>query len=189
MRRSVAVHKLPLAVLVGIGAFGLHELRYVLVYRHEAGEVLQLREHAYLPLLTPVVAALLVLWVRSLVVRRGAPVSLARIWTAVSALLLAVYAAQELVEGAVVADHPAGLHALAGHGGWTALVVAGVLGLLVALALRGVDAAAGSIVVVAPRVVLPRPVFLATISLSPARRLRDAVAHFMAGRGPPLTSV
>ena len=180
------MRSLPLAVLVGIGAFALHELRYVVVYRHEAGEVLQLREHAYLPLVTPVVAALLVLGVRNLVLRRPGAPPFARVWAAVSTIMLAVYAVQELAEGVLSPDHPAGLHALVGHAGWTALVLALVMGLLVALALRGVDAAAGSIVVVAPRLALPRPAMVATLALPRARRPRDAVAHFMAGRGPPV---
>jgi hypothetical protein len=172
---------------VGAGAFGLHELRYVVVYRHEAGEVLALRSHAYLPLVTPVVAALLVLWLRRLVLARRAPaVSTPRVWAAVSALLLAVYAAQELLEGALVRDHPSGLQAVAGHGGWTALALAALLGLLVALALRGVEAAAAAVIAVVPRLALPRPLLPATVALPAARRPKDAVADFLAGRGPPV---
>jgi hypothetical protein len=187
--RAGSLRRLPLAVLVGAGAFGLHDLRYVVVYRHEAGEVLQLREHAYLPLVTPVVAALLVLGLRRLVLSRGAPVSLTRIWAAVSAVMLAVYTAQELAEGVLAPDHPAGLQAVAGHGGWTALALAALIGLLVALAMRGVEAATAATVTPAPRLALPRPLVLTTLSRPGARRPLDAVAHFLAGRGPPVASV
>jgi hypothetical protein len=180
------MRRLPLAVLVGAGAFGLHELRYIVVYRSEAAEVLALRDHAYLPLVTPVVAALLVLWLRRLVLARRAPVSTPRVWAAVSALLLAVYAAQELLEGALVPDHPSGLQAVAGHGGWTALALAALLGLLVAVALRGVEAAASAVTAVAARLPLPRPLLPATFALPAARRPKDAVADFLAGRGPPV---
>jgi hypothetical protein len=176
-------------VLVGAGVFGLHELRYVVVYRHEAGEVLQLREHAYLPLVAPVVSALFVLWVRSLVLRRGAPVSPARIWAGVSSIMFAVYAAQELAEGALVADHPGGMAAVSGHGGWTAIVLAAIIGAIVALALRGVDAAAAAVTTAAPRLEVQRPLVVTSLALSRARRPRDAVAHFLAGRGPPAPSV
>jgi hypothetical protein len=187
--RAGSLRRLPLAVLVGAGAFGLHDLRYVVVYRHEAGEVLALREHAYLPLLTPLVAVALVLLLRHLVVTRRASISLPRVWAAVSAVMLAVYAAQELAEGALAADHPMGMHAIVGHGGWTAVALSVVLGLLVALALRGVDAATSAPVAAAPRVVLQRVPVVATLTVSRPRVPLDPIAHFLAGRGPPPASV
>jgi hypothetical protein len=186
--RAAGLRRLPLAVLVGIGAFGLHELRYLVVYRSEASEVLALREHAYLPLVTPVIAALLVLWLRRIVLARGGRESLPRLWAQVSTLILAIYSAQELAEGALAPDHPSCFAAVAGHGGWTALVLAVIIGLLVALALPGIEAAAAGPSAGAPRVRLARLAHV-VFPTRDERATRDAVAHFLGGRGPPCQSV
>jgi hypothetical protein len=57
-----------------------------------------------------------------------------------AAALVAVYVAQETLEGMLATGHPTGFAGVFGHGGWWALPAALAVGLAIALALRTADA-------------------------------------------------
>ncbi len=100
--------------------------------------------HGYLGELTP---AIVVLALSAILGRLGAAASGRRpdpgrgAWIGRSAIafavaLAAIFAVQELVEGAVFAGHSGGAAAVFGGGGWLALPLALVVGLLASLADR-----------------------------------------------------
>jgi hypothetical protein len=177
------------AVLAG-AALTLHELRYLLAPDPHAAEA----GHAYLALVAPAVAALLAAAGGAFVLalaRGGAagprpPASFARLWLAASAALAATYTTQELLEGVLAAGHPAGLAAVAAHGGWIGLLLALGLGAIVALLLRCAHA-----ILVRDRGAPPRRRALPPRAPRPpmaAVPALDALACHLAGRGPPLAS-
>src|SRR3954468_21430731 len=116
--------RLRSCALLAAGALGLHQLRYSLAYAGDAGPALRAQGHAYLgPLTAAVVGALilaLALGLRRLAAGRpaGGSGSLAGLWLAASGALLAVYAVQESIEGALAPGHPSGIAALTAHAGW-----------------------------------------------------------------------
>jgi len=135
--------------LLGSGAIALHELRYLIGYGGDAGHALAAQGHGYLDAVTATVALALVAALAVLiaaVVRVGAPAAARTArpwrvrWLAASGALLAVFVAQELVEGALSPGHPAGLAGVAGNGGWIAVPLALAIGAVVAVLLRGADA-------------------------------------------------
>jgi len=139
--------------LIAVGALGVHDLRYLLAYHGDAGHELSLQGHGYLRLATPLIAGLVVLAAAAFATRllraytagdgdepRALP-STRRIWILASALLVSVYSVQEWVEGGLAAGHPGGLSAPYSHGGWLAIPLALLIGLVIALALRGAAAA------------------------------------------------
>jgi hypothetical protein len=116
-------------------------------------------------------------------------VPLRRAWAAASAGLIALYCLQESVEGLLERGHPAGLAGVFGGGGWLAIPLAIVIGLVIALALRGADAALELARRPSPR---PQRRALPTVSVRPAAwagPVRNVAARHLAGRGPPLASV
>ena len=126
--------------LLGAGALGLHELRYLIGYGGDAGRALAEQGHGYLDAVTAVVALTLVAALAALVAAlvHGAaaakrPPRRWRVrWLACSGALLAVFTLQELVEGALSPGHPAGLVGVAGSGGWIAVPLALAIGAAVA---------------------------------------------------------
>ena len=188
--------RLLLAALVAVAALVLHELRYVIGYGGLAGEALASQGHGYLPAASFGVMALLALGVGQvlLAVRRALRSSIASpappfgvLWLASICALLTVYCGQELLEGVLSPGHPNGLAALAADGGWSALPLAVGLGLLVALALRGVAAVEALVAKRArgprgrlrgaPRARRPRP--------DAERPLISVLALKLASRAPP----
>jgi hypothetical protein len=185
--------------LIAVGALGVHDLRYLLAYRGHAGQELALQGHGYLRLATPLIAGLVVLAAAAFATRlaraytggggedRRLP-STSRMWALASALLVAIYSCQEWMEGLLATGHPAGLSAPFSHGGWLAIPLAVVIGLLVALALRG---AAAAIAVAAARGrarlsppsphPLPSPVGRSVWIAPP----QGALARRLAPRAPP----
>lgn len=77
--------------------------------------------------------------------RGGAPVSqglsLRRAWLLATVALVALFVAQELLEGVLLPGHAGGLAGVVSFGGWTALPLAVGVGGVVALALAGVGLA------------------------------------------------
>jgi hypothetical protein len=174
----------------------LHQLRYALGYAGDGGHALERHGHGYMELVVPLVAVLMALAggrfiARLAEVRRGCRPAVwsrppGRLWIAATLALLAIYAGQELVEGAVAAGHPAGLAALAAGGGWWAIPLAAALGLAVALLTRGADVALAA---AARRAPLPRsrPANFAAI-LRPDLPRGRVLARHLAGRAPPIPS-
>jgi hypothetical protein len=178
------------------GAIALHQLRYLIGPgadpQHTVGHV-----HSYLPLAT---AFVILLFVASLIhfastlaiARRGElpPPRATRFmsaWPRVTLGLLAIFVTQESFEGALVAGHSSGLHGLFGHGGWVALLLAPLLGALVALFLRGAQSVLAA---VARRAALGRGRAVASSRwprLPEAGSSRPGVlASHLAGRAPPV---
>ena len=134
-------HRLRLAAILALGAFALHQLRYLIAFGSSSSAQLAHQGHGYLAGVLPIlcvfaVSALLATLVRG---RRGAALRGAsaprRIGT-FALLLLAIYATQESIEGMLAAGHPDGVAALLSHRGWLALPLAAVLGAASALAAR-----------------------------------------------------
>jgi hypothetical protein len=178
---------LRMAALMGAGAYGVHQLRFVLTPANRASA----HAHAYLAPVGTVVVGLLLLALAAALARiaRGrvdeAP-RLRRLWPGTSASLLAVYCVQESIERLIA--H--GESPLA-RGGWVAIPLAVVIGLAVALIARG--AAAATEVAAAEREHAPA----LAIELGPldallrpwSPRRSRAAARPEAARGPPLASV
>lgn len=137
--------------LVALAAVAVHELRFWVGFSRADAKLIH-DEHAYLSLGLSLVGVLAVAGVASFVrslgrARRsgtsepsGRP-RFARTWAATSAVLIAVYSGQELLEGVLAEGHPAGLGGIVGHAGWLALVLAVVFGAVIAWLLRGAHTA------------------------------------------------
>lgn len=189
------------SALLGAGALVLHELQYRVSFGPGADAALAAHGHAYLSgaiALVSVLAGLAVIRLLAEVgrARRGAlasarraPASLPRRWIWSSAALATTYLLQEGLEGQLAPGHPGVLHAVGPHHGWVALLVAVVLGLLVACLMRGAEA----IVALARRGAHVRrgPRARGRLVRSPAApcfpRL-EVLARHLAGRAPPLAS-
>jgi hypothetical protein len=188
--------RLLLAALVAVAALVLHELRYLIGYGGVASEALASQGHGYLPAASSGVLLLFTLGVGQalLAVRRALRSATASpappfgvLWLASICALLMIYCGQELLEGVLSPGHPSGFAALAADGGWSALPLAAGLGLLVAVALRGVAAAEALVarrarhgrgrVRGAPRARRPRP--------DAERPLISVLALKLASRAPP----
>jgi hypothetical protein len=196
-RRSVLTRLVPLA-LMPAAAFAVHQLRYLLAYGNHAGAVLERQGHAYLHSLAPWLVLLLALgagaFLRALGRAFGGHCSLRRytvsfavLWLACAACLVAIYATQELLEGALATGHPGGLAGAFGYGGWLAVPASLCVGLVLAALLHG---ARWILRTTADRHARPR-----TFRRRRAPRLRSPrdvllprpapVAAGWSGRGPP----
>ncbi len=131
--------------LVPVAALAVHQLRYELAFGPAARHQLAEQGHAYLGSLVPWILLAVGFgagaWLGALVTtwrepshdgsaRRG----LLRTWLATALTLVAIYMAQELLEGLLAAGHPPGPAGVFGDGGWlavpAALFVAAVVALL-----------------------------------------------------------
>ena len=125
-------------LLLPIAALGVHELRYRLAYGSRADSALAAQGHGYLDSLAPWLVLLLGLALGAFLVRVSRALagradtaprrSFAALWLLSTASLVAIYAAQELLEGVFAAGHPSGLTGLFGNGGWWSLAAAVVVG-------------------------------------------------------------
>jgi hypothetical protein len=190
--------RLRSCALLAAGTLGLHQLRYSLGYGGEAGHALRAQGHSYLGPVTASVVGVLILALAlglhrlargEAAPRRGG--GFLRLWSGASAALLAIFAAQESVEGAVATGHPGGLAALVAHGGWLAAPLAAVIGFLIALALRGASTAGEAALAVArrlsPTLAVRAPRVLAP-PRAPALYRVPVLAAAAAGRAPPRAS-
>src|ERR1700760_266772 len=106
-------------VLFPAAAFAVHQLRYELAYGSRSGAVLSAQGHGYLDSLAPWVVVLVALGLGSYLVKvaraaAGRPNAEPRrafavLWALASVSLVAVYSAQEWLEGSFAAGHPGGL--------------------------------------------------------------------------------
>jgi hypothetical protein len=174
-------------VLIPAAAFVLHQLRYALAYRSQAGSALAAQGHAYMTSLAPWLVLLLALGAGSFLLRlargrddrpRRPPLAL---WAVSSSALLAIYVLQELLEGLYAAGHPGGFAGVFGHGGWWAVPLALLLGAAIAALLH----VGGLLLAAAPRRLVfgppPRLATLRAVVLPPRAPLAGAAA----GRAPP----
>lgn len=175
------------ASAAALAAFAVHQARYALMPDPAAES-----GHSYLLYATPVLASVLAagLGVALLQLtgrpeeadpRPAAPLRVR--WAAASALLVCVYAAQELAEG-----HAADV---VGRGAWLVPLLATLAGLVLTFALgharEALHAGARALrrFAAAARVSLPAPLSWRPLAAPAARRL-SPVATFGAGRAPPL---
>lgn len=180
-----------------IGAYVVHQLRYLLAYRSGAADALAEQGHAYLAqIVCPLIGSMLALAMGQLLWSLARPGRESKrrmrglgLVVPAAAALLGVYTVQELLEGALAAGHPVGLDGVLGSGGWLALPLSLVTGFVVALLLVQVDAAADR---ARYRMQLPiRLVFLRVV-LAPLARVacRDlCIGCHIAGRAPPLATL
>jgi hypothetical protein len=190
--------QLRAASLLGIGALGVHELRYLLGYGGEAGSALAAHGHAYLAPVGGLVALVSIVALSRFLARlaRGeghegeSSCSTRQLALGASAALLAIYVGQELIEGLLAPGHPGGFAGVIGTGGWTAVPLACLFGVVTAALLRCADAVLSRGAARRPRL-LPRPSRVPAIR-PPLRAPGCALAGLarnIAGRAPPPAAV
>jgi hypothetical protein len=187
-----ATSALKTSALIALGAFAVHQLRYLAGYGDGAGTALGSQGHAYLLALLPVLVVLAVssvlgaLVAVALSIRAGTP-SRGAGWAFCTAALLVVFGVQETAEGLLSSGHPGGPAALLGHGGWLAAPIAIVVGRVVSLLLAGLGRVERRLAEARP-VRTPRaPVVLGRSRLPRTRPLAcEALAFGFARRPPPL---
>jgi hypothetical protein len=194
-RRS-ALRGLAQAGLLAPAALAVHELRYLLAFRANAGIELQRQGHSYLHSLAPWVALAAALvagaFLRALgrafsgrTSRRS--ISVAALWLACTACLVVVYMGQEFLEGVFASGHPTGWTGVFGNGGWWSVPAAACIGLMLAAVYHAADWVLGEVSrrfgapVPGPRRRAQTPAF------PPQRPLPQPapVAGGWSGRGPP----
>jgi hypothetical protein len=182
--------------LITAGAVAVHELRYIAGYGSSANEALAEQGHSYMSMIYAIVALLLLVAAARFsvsVVRASRGISpparpprFISTWAAFSGALGLVYTLQEGFEGSYSPGHPAGLPGIFGHGGWTALMFAFLLGAIIAVITRIAHQALELVARRAARHTrprprsAPRPIFRA-IGVSGS----DVLAWNLAGRAPP----
>jgi hypothetical protein len=175
---------------IALGAFAVHQLRYLAGYGGGAHTALSAQGHAYLRLLLPM---LVVLAGSSLLgtVAAGA-LSAPRAahrrsagWAFCTVALLVVFGLQETLEGVFAAGHPGGPAAAFGDGGWIAVPIAIAVGGLVSLLLSALTLAERTLAGSRPRGVPRAPAKLGRPRLPEAPSLACAPMAFGLARRPP----
>jgi hypothetical protein len=168
--------------LLGASSAAIHQLRYAIAYGDASPQALGAHGHGYLGVAMPVIVAvaLLALGVAMTRLARGRRggtqhASLPALWLGATLALAAVYGAQETLEGA---------GAIAGSG-WIGLALAIPAGLLIALALRGAEAAEALALRLPLRFTIVADA-LTRLAPSPGRGRIFSVAR--SARAPPLAS-
>jgi len=183
------------SALLGLGALAVHELRYLVGYGSETGRMLAAHGHSYLALATTLAVLLFLVALAGFLARvarggggRTARARTRRLAPAAAGALFAIYSVQEFLEGLVASGHPGGFAGVYGNGGWTAVLFAAAIGLVVALLLRGADT------VLARVAARRRREFRRARGLAPLRPAfpqvaakRLGISRNLAGRAPPLS--
>jgi hypothetical protein len=175
--------------LLAAGSAAVHQLRYAVGYGHNAAGALAAQGHAYLTALLPFFAALVVVVIAAmlrapLTPAHGRRPSLRSAWVAAFVTLVAVFFAQELLEGIFSTGHPHGLAGVFGADGWVAVLLAAPIALLIAVALRGNGA-------LDPGLRLRFGLIVPRAAQAPARAPELFVTRItgvLGARGPPLSS-
>lgn len=178
-------------VLLPAGAFVVHQLRYWLTYGPQASTQLADQGHAYLGSIVPwlVLATGAALGGRlvSVAAGRGSATRVrpfVAVWAACAFALVAIYTAQESLEGMLAQGHPGGIAGVFGHGGWWSVPVSVGIAFAIALLVR-VGAALEGVVTRSPKL---------SFAPSPLRARRPRTPHLVAfrplaaaaaGRAPP----
>jgi len=183
------------AALLGVGVLGVHELRYLVGYGGGSDRALAAHGHSYMSVATALGVLLLLVALAAFLSRlagggeRRTPSARMRgLAPAAAGALFTIYSAQEFVEGLVAPGHPGGFAGVYGNGGWSAVLFAAAIGLVVAALLCGADAALAR--VAARR----RSASRRRVRGAPVRRGRRApvalrldISRNLAGRSPPLS--
>ncbi|HEX2358467.1 MAG TPA: hypothetical protein VHH72_01490 [Solirubrobacterales bacterium] len=197
MSRATAIaRRVRLASVLALGAFAVHQLRYLAAHGGDAGGSLAHSGHGYLGAIAPLLAgfALAALAATALAARFAGPHGKRRSGAPVVAYgvaLLAIYAGQELVEGALSTGRSDGLAALFADGGWMAIPLAFIFGAVAVAVIRALEGVEAVLVLLSRRPRRPlaprsqgdrRPAERLTLLLTPlgfglARRPPPAVAQ------------
>src|SRR6185312_7705531 len=118
-------HRVRLAAILAVGAFALHQLRFLIAFGDSSSAELAQQGHQYMSeLLAPIAVLVLAGGLATLLrgTERASPTRspLVRRIAVFTAALLSIYVGQESLEGILAAGHPAGPAALFAHGGWIA---------------------------------------------------------------------
>ena len=185
-------HRARLAAILALGAFAVHQLRYLIAFGSSSSEELARQGHGYMAAWLPIlgvftISALLGTLIRGRFGARLAEASLSRRAAIFAAALLAIFVTQESLEGVLAAGHPGGVAAVLGYDGWLAIPLAAAIGFVAALlarALEQVEIAIGArrTIPVLPRA--PRKAGSARPAAAVSRTL-DALAFGLARRPPP----
>lgn len=180
-------------------AFAVHQLRYLLAYGSGAGAQLQRSGHSYLHSVVPWIVLLVALACGGFLAALGRAVaghrsmprfcaSLLGLWLACAACLVAIFAAQEFLEGLFATGHPAGLAGIFGFGGWWSIPAALCVGLVLAVLFHGARWVLDEVAHRSARARPPRAAGVVSV-----RRPSDALVPRLApladgfsGRGPPV---
>ncbi len=153
MRRCSADSLARTAALIAVGAFVVHQLRYLAGYGDAAGSELSRQGHGYLAGAMPILAAFLISAVAAGLLRAAlgrVSVSgrqpaghradtLARRAALFTAGIVVVFCVQESLEGVLCAGHAGGVAAVLAGGGWLAFPLAPLVATLCALLDRGIE--------------------------------------------------
>jgi hypothetical protein len=181
---SLSDPRLRRAALLSSGAWAVHELRFTIAPVDGGVGPGHSYLHAALPALTVLIALAAIGFVARLVApRREAPAagSLRADWLSCALVLLVSFVLQESGESLLSAHGP-----VFAAGGWLGVPLAVVIGLGVALLLRGARAAVEAGTHIAPRLrVPPAPLAATTFAPPAARRPAAAPLRHLAARPPP----
>jgi hypothetical protein len=191
MRSTMRVaHNVRLAAILAVGAFALHQLRYLIA--PGASSSAALSSHGYMtdlmaPIAVLVLAAAMATLIRGTEGALPARAPLGRRIAVFALALLAIYVGQESLETFLTSGQPASLAEMLGTGGWVApplTLVLGALGALLARALEVVELAIA--VTHAERRKRTRPPAVSGRALAArALRLASAPLAFGLARRPP----
>jgi hypothetical protein len=181
-----------LGALLSAGAFGVHQLRYLVGYGEHADAALTASGHDYLTFVEPLIGLLLAFAVAHIVWRLaggaqpGPAPSRRRLALAFGFALLTIYVGQELLEGELATGHASGLEGVFGSGGWAAVPLALSIGAALTFAVRLVDDVAGRLRLTGVRTRSAGPTALA-VRVVDARLVprSSPLARHVAGRAPP----
>jgi hypothetical protein len=177
-------HNVRLAAILAVGAFALHQLRYLIASGASSAEH---SAHGYMtdlmaPIAVLVLAAALATLIRGTEGAAPARAPLERRIALLAVALFAVYLCQESLEAVLTAGHPA----LLADGGWLALPLAVGIGALSALLASALERVERAIAIVHAERVRSRPPAVRGRAL-PARvlSLLSAPLAFGLARRPP----
>jgi uncharacterized membrane protein YgdD (TMEM256/DUF423 family) len=181
-------HSVRLASILAVGAFGLHQLRYLIVSGASSAEH---SAHGYMPDLMAPIAVLVLAAALATLIRgtEGATperAPLGRRIALFAGALFAIYVGQESLEAILTIGHPGILESLFSGGGWLALPLALAIGGLSAVLARALERVEHAIAIAHAERVRSRPPAVSGRAL-PARGLSLAFAPLAFGlaRRPP----
>lgn len=196
--RRLRLGRLAPVAMMPAAALAVHQLRYWLAFGARSELVLEQQGHSYLHSLVPWIVFLIALAVGAFLRGLGRAlggecsrprhsVSFAALWLTCAACLVAIYVAQEFLEGLFATGHPAGLAGIFGYGGWWAVPAAVGVGLVLAVSFHGARRVLREVARRRSRVPAGAAVRLATFP-RPQDVLLSRVAPLAngwSGRGPP----
>jgi hypothetical protein len=146
--RGILIRRVAPLALMPAAAFAVHQMRYWLAFGGHSGAVLQAQGHSYLHSVVPWIVLLIALSAGAFLRALGRAfrgwcslprytLSFAALWLLCAACLVAIYVAQESLEGFFATGHPGGLAGIFGDGGWWCVPAALAVGLVLAAVFHG----------------------------------------------------